>query len=336
MQKIKKINYQALTIKRNKFNNISLSFDNKIIDSLKINEIVIKVHYTSLNYKDILLTKGNKGLIRKFPHVPGIDASGVVVFSKNNKFKKGDKVFVIARPLGISCDGGLSEYIKVPYSWVNKITNGISLKEIMVFGTAGYTAQIAVNHIIKYKIKKNNSPIVVTGSSGGVGSICIYLLSKLGYNILALTSNIDNKNYLKQIGATKVDLISNFINSSDMPLLKSKYSAVIDNLGGPVINFGIKQINPNGCFLSIGNVLDQNFKTSILPFILRSIVLVGINAESITNIQRRKIFRDICINIKNKDLKKLYKVTNFKDINKNLKEMSKNKHNGRTIVKINH
>ena len=134
----------------------------------------------------------------------------------------------------------------------------------------------------------------------------------------------------------EIILRMNFINDSDMPLLKSKYSAIIDNLGGPVINFGIKQINPNGYFLSIGNVLDQNFKTNILPFILRGIKLIGINAESITNLQRRKIFRDIGTNVKNKDLKNLYRVIKFKDIKKNIQEMNKNKHNGRIIVKIEH
>ena len=192
MSNFSSIKSKALTIKKLSSQKCKLNLEKIDIKSIKKNEVMIIVHYSSLNYKDILLCSGNLGLVRKYPHVPGIDAAGVVIKSNSKKFKVGEKVLVVARAMGISTFGGLSEYVKIPSQWVEKIPKELSLKKSMIFGTAGFTAQMAIFKLLNKGLKKNSLPILVSGSSGGVGSMAVFMLSKLGYKVSALTSNLKN------------------------------------------------------------------------------------------------------------------------------------------------
>jgi len=328
------IKSKALTIKKISTQKYKLGLEKIDIKNVKKNEVIIKVHYSSLNYKDILLCSGNLGLVRKYPHVPGIDAAGVIIKSNSKKFKVGEKVLVVARTMGVSTFGGLSEYVKVPSQWVEKIPKKLSLKKSMIFGTAGFTAQMAIFKLLNKDLKKNSLPILVSGSTGGVGSMAVFMLSKLGYKVSALTSNLKNSLFLKKIGANEIVDIKKFLSAPNMPLLKIRFSGIIDNLGGEIISVGLKQIAEDGQIISIGNVLNENINTSLLPLILRGVQITGINAESASLTMRKKIWKEISKVSNYNDLNFLYKECQLNDVINYIEKVKSNKHLGRIIVKI--
>ena len=304
------------------------------LDPISKEEIVIKSMYSSINYKDIMVSDGNPGLVRRYPHIPGIDVAGIVYKSKNNKIKVGDRVMVIARPLGIESYGGLSEYVKVPAAWVEKIPANISEKQAMIFGTAGFTAALAVQKLLTNKISTSQLPVLVTGASGGVGSMSIFLLKSNGFKVTALTSSLGNKSYLKSIGADEVISSSTFQKSINLPLLKETYSSIIDNIGGESVAVGIKTIQRDGFLILVGNIASSKFLAHVSPFLLRGVSIMGINAESCTEHQRKKIWRMI-ETYKNKNrIEKLYRVIKFDEISANIRSVKMNKHTGRLVVKI--
>ncbi len=329
------IKFEALFVEKNLQNKYKLNIKKTIIDNLKNNEILIKISYSSLNYKDILICTGNTGLVRKFPHIPGIDASGIVVQSESNKFKIGDKVVIVARPIGVKSQGGLSEYIKVTSEWVEKLPVGMSLKNSMVVGTAGFTAMNSVTQLIKSGLKKNSKPILISGASGGVGIFAIIILTKLGFNVIAATRRKNREFFLKSLGANEVITIDEFSNQPNMPLLKIKYSAIIDNIGGEIISLGSRQLIEGGIIASIGATSSQTCNLNIMPLILRGIKIIGINAESSTNVLRKIIWQKLLIIIKEKKIKKIYKECKLQNVIKEIEVARNNNSVGRIIVKIN-
>ncbi len=301
MRKIKK-NKKILIEKKNNNTKVSIYFDK--ISQINSGEILIKSSYSSINFKDLLVLKGNPGLVRKFPHTPGIDVSGEIIASKSRKFKVGQKVFVIARPFGLKDPGGFQEYVKVKEKWVDILPSGISLKNSMVLGTAGFTAMLTA-----LEIKKNNrkkKPVLITGASGGVGVISIIILKSWGYKVVACTRKRNLTKKLKRIGADEVIISKDFININNLPLLKDKYSAVIDNVGGDVLQSAYRQVEKRGNIYSIGNVAGETTKLYLLPFILRGIKLIGINAEMLEGKDRRKIFLKLSDLCKNPKLNQIY------------------------------
>jgi len=324
---------KALLIKKKK-QKFTFIIDDINLSNLKKDEVVIKVIYTCFNFKDILIGKGNPGLVRNYPHVPGIDCTGKVYYSNSNKFKKGDNVMVIARPSGVNSFGTMSNYFVSPSKWIEKIPPKMNMKTPIIFGTAGFTAMLAVQNIIKNKINKN-FPILVTGATGGVGLISIFFLNNLGYKITAATTNVKkNYNFLKKMGVKRIIDLKKFNKAIDLPILKIKYSAIIDNVGGNVISYGSRELFQNGILISVGNVASNHSRINILPLILRGVKIIGINAESASNVLRKKIWNDIYKNIKNKKLDSLYKNYNFKLVAKIFKKMLKNNYTGRVIFKI--
>ena len=328
------VKFEALFVEKNLKNKYKLNIKKTKIDNLENNEVLIKISYSSLNYKDILICSGNTGLVRKFPHIPGIDASGKVVHSKSNKFKVGDKVMIVARPIGVKSQGGLSEYIKVTSKWVEKLPIGISLKNSMVVGTAGFTAMNSITQLIKSGLKKNSKPILISGASGGVGIFAIIILTKLGFNIVAATRRREQEFFLKSLGANEVILTDEFNNQPNMPLLKMKYSAIIDNIGGEIISLGSRQLIEGGIIASIGATSSQTCSLNIMPLILRRIRIIGINAESSSDTLRKIIWRKISKITTQKVVKKIYKECNLKNVIKEIQKAKKKNSVGRLIVKI--
>ena len=325
---MKKKNKKILVEKKNNKIKISIFFDS--IPQLNKGEVLIKSSYSSINFKDLLILKGNPGLVRQFPHTPGIDVSGIIIASKSRKFKIGQKVFVIARPMGLNNPGGFQEYVRVNENWVDILPKKISLKKSMIIGTAGFTAMLTALKIKKDNIKKK--PILITGASSGVGIISIIILKSWGFKIVACTRKKNLHNKLKKIGASEVINFTDLINNTNLPLLKEKFSAVIDNIGGDMLQSVYRQVEKKGNIYLVGNVAGEITKLYLLPFILRGIKLIGINAEMLENVERRKIFLklvDLCKNLK---LNKIYeekKLDFF--LNKSLFNKKKLK---RIIIKI--
>jgi len=325
---MKKKNNKLLIEKKNNKTKISIFYDS--IPKLNKGEVLIKSSYSSINFKDLLVIKGNPGLVRQFPHTPGIDVSGIIIESKSKKFKIGQKVFVLARPMGLNNPGGFQKYVKVKENWVDILPKKMTLKKSMVIGTAGFTAMLTA-----LKIKKDNigkKPILITGASSGVGIISIIILKSWGYKIVACTRTKNLSIKLKKIGANEVINLKDLINNTNLPLLKEKYSAVIDTVGGDALKSAYRQVEKKGNIYLVGNVSGEITKLYLLPFILRGIKLIGINAEILKEAERKRIFLNLVDLCKNPKLDQIYeeKKLNF-FFNKSLFNKKKLK---RIIIKI--
>ena len=331
------IKYSSLKIEKNKNNKITnkISSNNFLKkEDVKKNFVVIKVDYANLNYKDFLMSKGHTGLIKKFPHTPGIDACGKIYYSNSRKFKKDEKVFVIAHPLGVDTDGSFSEYITIPDLWVDKLPKSLTSKEIMMFGTSGFTAIKALNKTLKTILKYKKKPVLVTGATGNVGMIIIFLLTNIGINIEAITSKTENNITLKKMGVKKIYTLEKFLKTPNFALFNEKYSVIFENLGGEVISICLKYLIKKGILVSIGNILGNTSNINILPLILREVSMLSVNAE-LTNLrERKKIFNSFKSFKFKKKLVKKTKVINLKEVSKIMNLKNHNKKNLRYVVKI--
>lgn len=324
-------NYKALVIRKEK-KIFSLKIEKINFDPVNSDEVMVKVEYSSINFKDLLVCSGNPALVRKFPHVPGIDAAGTVFKSNSKKFKVGEKVAIIARPLGIKSPGGFSEFVTVPFNWLTKLPKNITTKKSMILGTAGFTAMFAINLLISFGLKKSKLPVLVTGATGGVGVYSIIFLKKMGFTVHASTTRSNKNNFLKKIGVKEIILHNKFSKMSDMPLLNKRYAGIIDNVGGNFIFEGSKQLIENGIIASIGNVAGDKTTLSLMPLILRGVKILGINAESASLKERSKIWKFISKYSKNIFSTVIYKEHDFKNIDKLIKSY-KNLY-GRNIISI--
>ena len=331
------IKYTSLNIIKTKKNKITNKITkNNLLskEDIKKKFVVMKVEFANLNYKDLLMSQGHGSLIKKFPHTPGIDACGTIYYSNSKKFKKNDKVFVIARPLGVETSGSFSEYIMIPDNWVEKLPKNITSKEIMMIGTSGFTAMKALNKSLKTILKYKNKPVLVTGATGNVGMFIIFLLTNIGINIEAITSKTENSIILKKMGVTKIYTLKSFLKTPNFVLLNEKYSAVFENLGGDVISICLKYLIKKGILVSIGNILGNISNINILPLILREVSILSVNAECSSANERKNILQTFkSIKLKRQLLKRT-KVINLIEVSKIMKFKSFNKKILRYVVKI--
>jgi len=244
-------------------------------------ELLIEVKYSSLNYKDALSASGNKGVTRKYPHTPGIDAAGVVATSSTSKFGAGDQVIVTGFDLGMNTAGGFGQYISVPASWAVKLPQGLTLKESMAYGTAGLTAALCVMRLIAFGLSKDSGEVLVTGATGGVGSVAVGILAKLGFNVVAATGKTDEKNFLTQLGAKTIISREEANDTSGRPLQKGRWAGVVDAVGGNILATAIKSTKYGGLVAACGNTMSADLAVSVYPFILRGVSLLGVDSVEI-------------------------------------------------------
>ena len=242
------------------------------------NEIVIKVTYSSLNYKDALSSVGNPGVTRNFPHITGIDVAGTVYESTSTVFKVGERVLVTGYDMGMNTNGGHAQFVKIPASWVARIPDAITDKEIMTFGTAGLTAALSINELIDNGVKPESGSILVTGATGGVGSIAVSILSKIGFTVVAISGKEEKTDYLKRIGASEVILRDTFNEEAKKPMMGEKYAGVVDTVGGEVLANALKYIKYDGVATCCGLTSSHELNTNVFPFILRGVRLIGIDS----------------------------------------------------------
>ena len=280
------MDYRALITSENNKTFIN-SIEKRNITDLPNNDTLIKVKYSSLNYKDALSASGNKGVTRNYPHTPGIDAAGIIEETSGNVFKPGDEVIVTGYDMGMNTFGGFGEYIKVPQEWIVKKPDNLSLSESMAFGTAGLTAGLCLRKLLAHGLKPEDGDVFVSGVTGGVGIIALMLFKKLGFNVTAITGKLDQEEFLKNLGANQVidrntldlDLIS--------PLQKPIYSGGIDAVGGKILANLICSTSQRAAIACCGMVGGLSLDTSIFPFILRGLSLFGIDsAESLIDVKK--------------------------------------------------
>lgn len=256
-------------------------------------DVLIRVHYSSLNYKDGLSASGNKGVTREYPHIPGIDASGMVVEDTSGTFKKGDKVVVTGHDLGSNTPGGFGQLIRVPQDWVVALPEELSLASAMIVGTAGFTAMYGVKRLQRELILPGEGKVLVTGATGGVGSLAVFFLSELGYEVIAATGKIDKTDFLKSLGATEVIHRNEITDVDSGFLLNRKWNGAIETVGGEMLDAVIRQTNHDGAVACCGNILGHKVETSIYPFILRGVSLLGIDSAICKMPMRLKIWESI-------------------------------------------
>ena len=267
--------FKALSTSIDKNGNYINEVVEKSINDLPKHNTLIKVEYSSLNYKDALSATGVPGITKSYPHTPGIDAAGVIEESSNNSYPKGTKVIITGFDLGMNTAGGFGQYIRVPEDWIVKCPQNLSTKEAMIIGTAGLTAGLSINAITKKKVIKD-SDIIISGASGGVGSIAIKILSSLGANVSAISGKKEATQFLKSLGASKIISREDFLNSTRFPLDKALYDSAIDVVGGKILSSILAKVKYGGITAICGNVAGPQFETSVFPFILRNNSLVGI------------------------------------------------------------
>ena len=234
------------------------------IDELPAGEVLIKVVHSSVNYKDAMSAKGLPGVTRNYPHTPGIDAAGTVATSTNNQFSEGDKVICIGFDLGMNTAGGYGEYVRVPASWLTKLPDGLTIRSSMVIGTAGFTAALCVEKIELMGAKPADGPVLVTGATGGVGSIAVMLLAKLGYEVIAASGKAHKAEYLKSIGAASVIGREELSEENKRPMLAPVWAHAIDCVGGEILTNIIKGLQPLGSVAICGLVASPNFVRIVL------------------------------------------------------------------------
>ena len=253
-------------------------------------ELLIKVAFSSLNYKDALSASGHPGVSRNFPHTPGIDASGVVESSSSDDFKPGDQVIVTGFDLGMNTAGGLAEYIRVPAAWVVPLPQGLSLKDAMVLGTAGLTAGLSVDKLLASGLSDGAS-VLVTGASGGVGSVAVALLAKLGFDVSASTGKADSWDWLKGLGANSIIDRAEIAEPTPRPMLKARWQAAVDTVGGDTLATVLKSVDHSGFVTCCGLAAGDHFDPSVYPFILRGISLLGVDSVEIPRGSKERIWK---------------------------------------------
>ncbi|GAA4363438.1 YhdH/YhfP family quinone oxidoreductase [Kangiella marina] len=301
-------------------------------DELTEANTLIKVDYSSINYKDALAASGRGAIMKSFPLNAGVDLSGTVVESTDAALTAGDKVVVNGCGLGESFDGGLAEYARVDSQFVMKQPQGYSGRESMIIGTAGFTAALAIHRMENNGQTPDKGPIVVTGASGGVGSFAINLLSKKGYETVAVTSQASMHDYLQDLGATEVKTLSE-LELSDKPLAKAAYGGLIDNIGGETLSRLMASIDLWGNIACIGLAQSPKLQATVIPLILRGVSLLGVSSTNCPMGLRSELWNQFGQDMPLPDFDKiLSQEIALKDVSPYFDELIDNKHRGRLIV----
>ncbi len=310
-------------------------FDRLDIDQIGIGDVVIRSAYSNVNYKDALAATGAGRIMKRFPLVAGIDAAGYVHASQDSRFKEGDPVLVVGCGLGEEYDGGFSEYVKVKADWIVPLPQGLDLYESMALGTAGFTAGMAIQRMEDNGQTPAAGPIFVTGATGGVGGLATSMLSGLGYQVVALTIVPGTEDYLKQIGATEV-VDGNQLEMGERPLEKGLWAGAIDAVGGKTLGWLTRTMKPLGNIASIGLAGGIGLATTVMPFILRGVNLLGINSTYCPVPLREKVWSRLAADLKPKALGLIVQRTvKFDDLPNVFDEYIEGQITGRTVIKIN-
>jgi len=304
------------------------------IDDLSAGDVVIRVSHSTINYKDALAATGAGKILRTFPLVGGIDLAGSVVSSEDDRWSEGDLVLVNGCGLSETCDGGYAEYARVAADSIVPVPDGMNATQVMQIGTAGYTAALAIHRMERNGQSPDGGPVVVTGATGGVGSIAVDMLDGRGYEVVAVTGKSEQSDYLKSIGASEI-LIRDDIDLGKRPLEKARWGGAIDNLGGDYLTWLTRTVNYGGNIASIGLAASHELNTTVIPFILRAVCLLGINSVDTPRNLRLKVWERIGTDLKPKHLDIIGSRTiSFDELPGAFQAYIDGKVTGRTVVEI--
>ncbi|MBC2345483.1 acryloyl-CoA reductase [Listeria welshimeri] len=325
--------FQALFIEK-EADNTSLHFRETTLDNLPENEVTIEVHYSGINYKDGLAVLPEGKIVNQYPFIPGIDASGVVIESKSDHFKVGDEVIVTSYDFGVSYFGGYSEFIRVPAEWVVPLPKGLSLKEAMILGTAGFTAALSVDALESSGVRPETGKIAVSGATGGVGSLSTAILAKRGFSVVASSGKKDAKDFLQKFGVSEVVSREAFQPEKIRALDKQLYAGAIDCVGGKPLSYLLTAVQYGGAVTTCGMSAGGKLDTTVFPFILRGVQLLGIDSVLCPMQKRTQIWQRLATDFKLANLDELATEINFQTLPEALHQVMNGGVTGRYLVKI--
>jgi acrylyl-CoA reductase (NADPH) len=332
--------FKALVVREGENKTFTQAIEEKKIDDLPPGDVIIQVLYSSVNYKDALSAAGNKGVSKNYPHTPGIDAAGIVAESKVPEFKVGDEVIVTGYDLGMNTAGGLEEYVRVPAGWVVRLLQGLSLRETMIYGTAGFTAGLSVMKLTETGLKPEDGEVLVTGATGGVGSIAMRIMAKIGYQVVAAAGLMSDEEFeeweksLKNLGASRVIPASEVDDTSGRLLLRQKWAGAIDTVGGNVLSTTVKEINYCGSVTTNGNIGGAELNLTVYPFILRGVTLIGIDSVECPMDTRLRVWNKLASDWKLDNLGDMVTEVPLAGVEEMIEKLLNKEAKGRTLVKI--
>ncbi len=302
-------------------------------ETLPDGSLTVQIGYSSLNYKDALSATGNPGVTKSYPHTPGIDAAGTVTASSDERFNVGDEVIVTSYDLGMNTPGGFGELIRVPADWAVPLPEGLTLREAMALGTAGFTAGLSLDALLNHGLKAAGGPVVVTGASGGVGSVAVALLARLGFEAVASTGTEAAHGWLKDLGASAVVPRQELSEPSSKPLLKPRFAGAIDTVGGEVLTNVVKSLSYRGAAAACGLVAGPELSLTVFPFILRGVSLLGIDSAQCPMELRQRVWQKLAGEWK-VDLTKVTREVTLDELSRVIDEILAGETQGRVLVKV--
>ncbi len=304
------------------------------LDDLDPGAVVIRTHYSSVNYKDALAGTGAGKVIRRFPCVGGVDVAGVVESSADARFKPGAEVLVTGYGMGVDHDGGYAEYVRVPADWVVALPQGLSLQDAMALGTAGFTAALSIHRLQQNEVTPDAGRVLVTGATGGVGSLAIMMLAQLGYRVVALTGKESEHAYLKSLGAAEILPRGAVDFTSTRPLEKAEWAGALDAVGGATLAWLTRTMQQNGVIASFGNAGGAELHTTVYPFILRGVRLIGVDSAATAMPLRRAIWQRLAGDLRLARLDDIVRAAPFDQLPQCFDTMLHGQSHGRTVIKM--
>ncbi|WP_288996427.1 oxidoreductase [uncultured Psychrobacter sp.] len=326
--------FKALVVEETSEGTFAKNIQERHVSDLPDNDLLIEVHYSSLNYKDAMSASGNKSITKNYPHTPGIDAAGVVVSDKSGTFSEGQEVVVFGYDLGMNTAGGLGQMIAIPADWALPCPEALSLKEAMIYGTGGLTAALSIQKLEKMGAKPSDGPVAVSGATGGVGTISIAILSQLGYESIAFSGKPEQSEHLKELGATEVRHRDTINEVGNRPVGRPLWANAIDTVGGDYLANLLKQTKPGGAVTTCGLAASASFSMTVLPFITRAVSLLGIDSVFIPLEDKKAIWQRVATDMKLPNLEQYAEEITLEQTPEYLERFIDGKAVGRYVVNV--
>lgn len=308
--------------------------EERSVADLPEGDVLIRIHYSSLNYKDALSSTGHRGVTRNYPHTPGIDAAGVVEESVHGQYRTGEPVIVTSYDLGMNTAGGFGQYIRVPADWVVRLPDNLTLRESMIYGTAGFTAALSISALEGHGTIPDQGQILVTGATGGVGSLAVGILAQAGYEVVAATGKMDQAGFLIDLGAKEVIHRDRILDASGRPLLKGRWAGAVDTLGGEYLAAVLKSIRYGGAVTCCGLVASPELATTVYPFILRSVSLLGVDSQDCPMPTRQRVWQKLSTEWKLAALEHLASECSLEGLEAGIERILQGRQTGRLVVNL--
>ncbi len=324
--------FRCYLVKKTGKDKIEASVERRPLHELPAGDVLVEVAYSSVNYKDAMAATGHPGVARRFPHVPGIDAAGTVAQSSSPAFRVGDQVVVTSYELGVERWGGWAEYVRVPAAWVSPLPQGMSLVDSMTLGTAGLTAGLCIRALRHHDVEPERGEVLVTGATGGVGSLAVTLLARIGYTVVAVSGKPDRADWLRALGAVEVIPRDAVLDESKRPLLSARFAGAIDTVGGTMLASVLRRVKNEACVAACGVVGGAELDTTVYPFILRGVTLRGIDSAWCAMARRREVWDLLARAWMPDTLQSIRKTIGIDGLADKVQQVLAGKNVGRTVV----